>query len=186
MCLEQARYFLQLLKGVKDYAPNSDVASENLSLFDNFSVSKPDIVGHERTQQVIDTGTTIERFVRVAVVAEKARVWPETRFSDYASAKNRHVVLVNELRETTNMFSDNDTLYSGLRAITRVVSGIIPAEAKDLPELQTITLNKPMPAIVVVYDRFGDITRGEDLIYRNKVRHPGRVPPRRGLSVLDV
>ncbi|SDK32250.1 DNA circularization protein [Billgrantia gudaonensis] len=53
-----------------------------------------------------------------------------------------------------------------------------------LPELATHTPGAPLPALVIAHRLYGDATRDAEIVRRNQVRHPGRVPAER-LEVLS-
>ncbi|WP_035597779.1 hypothetical protein, partial [Halomonas salina] len=45
-----------------------------------------------------------------------------------------------------------------------------------LPELATHTPAAPLPALVIAQRLYGDATRDAEIVRRNRIRHPGRVP----------
>lgn len=56
--------------------------------------------------------------------------------------------------------------------------------AQALPQVTTYTPQTSVPALVLAYELYGDHTMAEDLIRRNKIRHPAFVQGGRPLEVL--
>ncbi|RXE49219.1 DNA circularization protein [Chromohalobacter israelensis] len=54
-----------------------------------------------------------------------------------------------------------------------------------LPELRQYTLNARMPALVIAQRLYGDALRADDIVSRNRVRHPSWVPADDPLEVLS-
>ena len=79
----------------------------------------------------------------------------------------------------------SDPVYGSLAELRRAVAVDLTTRGGQLPSLRTITLPTTMPALVASYNIYGDAGRADDLISRNRVRHPGRVPGQTPLEVLS-
>ena len=79
----------------------------------------------------------------------------------------------------------SDPVYGSLAELRRAVAVDLTTRGGQLPSLRTITLPTTMPALVASYNIYGDAGRADDLISRNRVRHPGRVPGGTPLEVLS-
>ncbi|MGO4326659.1 DNA circularization protein [Cupriavidus sp. 2TAF22] len=57
------------------------------------------------------------------------------------------------------------------------VSRHLAAVARPAVRLTTVTPGQPVPALVLAYARFGDATRADEIVVRNRASHPGFLPP---------
>ncbi|MNJ70394.1 hypothetical protein D3C77_668450 [compost metagenome] len=53
----------------------------------------------------------------------------------------------------------------------------LTAVAASGVRLVDVTPEQSLPALVLAYRRFGDATRAGEVVQRNRIRHPGFVPP---------
>lgn len=79
----------------------------------------------------------------------------------------------------------SDAVYQVLAALRAAVAEDLRVRGARLPELTTITLGAPLPALVVAYRVYGDAARDTEIVERNHIRHPGYVPGGRPLEVLN-
>ncbi len=78
--------------------------------------------------------------------------------------------------------SDVDDLIAQRTAAIRHVA----ETSIGLPRLARLRLAQSLPAVVVAYERHGNLDHVDDLVARNRVVHPGFMPAGRDLSVLLV
>lgn len=71
----------------------------------------------------------------------------------------------------------HDVLLS-LRSMRARTVGLLKETATTLPTLITIDVVEPVPAIVLAFERYGDIDREADVLKRNDVANPGFVAGR--------
>jgi len=67
--------------------------------------------------------------------------------------------------------------YRALATLRQVVVKHLTAVAASGVRLVDITPAQTLPALVLAYRRFGDSTREGEVVQRNRIRHPGFVPP---------
>lgn len=137
------------------------------------------------TNPVIDTPSTVALRTTLAGIAvtelAAASAYKDFVTSDDALAE----------RDTTLAGIDavapvvSDPVYGSLAELRRAVAVDLTTRGGQLPSLRTITLPTTMPALVASYNIYGDAGRADDLISRNRVRHPGRVPGQTPLEVLS-
>lgn len=70
----------------------------------------------------------------------------------------------------------NDTVYSALQALRTAVYADITERTRQSARLQTIKPIQVQPSLAVAYDLYEDVSRAEEIIERNSVRHPGFIP----------
>lgn len=67
--------------------------------------------------------------------------------------------------------------YQALTDVRHAVVGHLTAVAESGVRLVEVTPAQSLPALVLAYRRFGDATRESEVVQRNRIRHPGFVPP---------
>lgn len=67
--------------------------------------------------------------------------------------------------------------YQALSALRQAMTQHLTAVAASGVRLVEISPAETLPALVLAYRRFGDATRAGEVVQRNRVRHPGFVPP---------
>lgn len=70
----------------------------------------------------------------------------------------------------------SDSVYAALTDARTRVWRDLTERSRDSARLLTITPSEPLPALVLAYDRYEDVTRDAEIVARNQVRHPGFVP----------
>lgn len=69
-----------------------------------------------------------------------------------------------------------DDVYTALLAARNAVWSDLTARANDNARLATIAPPEVLPALVIAYDYYEDAGRDQEIISRNRIRHPGFVP----------
>jgi prophage DNA circulation protein len=67
--------------------------------------------------------------------------------------------------------------YQALTEVRHAVGAHLTAVAASGVRLVDVTPAQSLPALVLAYQRFGDATRVGEVVQRNRIRHPGFVPP---------
>lgn len=123
-------------------------------------------------QQQATNYEAMNELVRQVVIGEMSKEAVVTDFpslQDAVAARVEITDLIDEEVETTQ----NDVSYLALGALqTEVVRGI-PQPGQTLPELISITPRVTVPALLVAYQVYGDASRADEIVQRNKPRHPG-------------
>lgn len=78
-----------------------------------------------------------------------------------------------------------DQVYTDLTALRAAVVTDLDERGAALPRLTTYTTRDPLPALVVAQRLYGDATRADEIVERNRITHPGRVPGGKALEVLS-
>lgn len=69
------------------------------------------------------------------------------------------------------------THYQALSLLRQHLVAHLNAVAASGVRLLSLTPEQPLPALVLAYRRFADATRVGEIVQRNRIRHPGFVPP---------
>lgn len=70
----------------------------------------------------------------------------------------------------------SDDVYDALQAARRAAWADLTARSRDNARMTTITPPVVVPAVVLAYDAYENAERADEIVVRNKVRHPGFVP----------
>lgn len=76
----------------------------------------------------------------------------------------------------TEAIAAGDIAYGALINARVAVWQDLTARARNAARLRTVALRRPLPALAVAYDLYGDAARDAEIVMRNRVRHPGFVP----------
>ncbi|WP_122437109.1 DNA circularization protein [Pseudomonas viridiflava] len=67
--------------------------------------------------------------------------------------------------------------YLALNTLRHALISHLNAVAASGVRLQDMQVSEPLPALVLAYRRFGDASRSHEVVQRNRIPHPGFVPP---------
>lgn len=80
----------------------------------------------------------------------------------------------------------SDALYQAWATLRARVARDLSQRALAAPRLRTVTPDATGPALAIAYRLHGDAARAEEIIRRNRIRHPGFVPGGLPLEVLSA
>lgn len=72
----------------------------------------------------------------------------------------------------------SDAAFAALTTARGMVAQDLTARARESARITTLTPAQTLPALVLAYDLYLDAQRGDEIVRRNALRHPGFVPPR--------
>jgi prophage DNA circulation protein len=131
----------------------------------------------------------VDAFLRRGFVTEAARQLSlasrtpgsYASFEDAVAARDRVLTAIDELADGTT----DDDMYAALQELRADVAVAVPSEASSLPRIVTYTSPATVPSLVLAHRLYGTVELEEDLVARNRVRHPGFVVGGRELQVLS-
>ena len=128
-------------------------------------------------------GRVLRDMVAQVVVVEAAA---STAHTDYTTADDaladRDAVV--ESLDTIEPVA-GDSVFRCLAGLRRAVVTDLTTRGAELPRVRSVTLPGTMPALVAAYRIHADAGRADELVARNRIRHPGRVPGGTPLEVLS-
>lgn len=77
-----------------------------------------------------------------------------------------------------------DPVFAALSGLRLDVARDLTTRGGELPHVRRATLPATMPALVAAWRLYGTASRADEIVARNRVRHPGRVPGRTALAVV--
>lgn len=128
-------------------------------------------------------GRVLRDMVAQVVVVEAAA---STAHTDYTTADDaladRDAVV--ESLDTIEPVA-GDSVFRCLAGLRRAVVTDLTTRGAELPRVRSVTLPGTVPALVAAYRIHADAGRADEIVSRNRIRHPGRVPGGTPLEVLS-
>lgn len=140
-------------------------------------------------QQAIAT-VALQEFIGTLIVIEACRAASRVAFvaSDDAVTARDDLLAEISLRIAATdpilLLPIESDLFDALLGLRAAVVQDIRVRGAKLPRIQHYTPTAVLPAHVLAHKIFGDATRAEEIIARNRVKHPGFVPAGSTLEVL--
>lgn len=78
-----------------------------------------------------------------------------------------------------------DPVFAALSGLRLSVARDLTTRGGELPRVRRAELPASMPALAAAWRLYGDAARAEEMVARNRIRHPGRVPGGTPLEVLS-
>lgn len=124
----------------------------------------------------------VVNLVKRAAVVESARASSQMTFASRDEAQAVRADLVERL--DAESMTAPDPVYVSLTALRTAVVRDITARGADLSRVVNHTPRTTLPSLLVAHQLYGDATRADEIVARNRIRHPGFVPVGRVLEVL--
>lgn len=137
-----------------------------------------------RRQQAVNQAEMV-RLVVVTALSEAARASTTLQFDSFQEA----IALRDELAEVMDsvmLDGADDATYDALRALRAAVVRDISARGGDLARLVAWTPRATMPALLAAQAIYADGSQAEELLLRNRIRHPLFLTGGRALEVLSA
>lgn len=129
--------------------------------------------------------SSVVTLVGTTAVAEAANATSTTEYAtaDDALAARDDVI---DAIDVVTLSGVSDEVYATLVDLRAAVAADLTTRGAQLPHLARVTLPQTMPALVAAYRVHGDASRDDEIVTRNAIRHPGKVPGGVPLEVLDA
>lgn len=132
----------------------------------------------QRKQEAANTLAMVA-LVERAAVAEEARAVSSRGFENRAQALAIRDGLADRLEAAALAAGDagDDEAYRALADLKAATILDIAARSEALPDLRTVRYGQALPSLTIANREYGDAGRAGEIAARNRVRHPGFVPP---------
>jgi prophage DNA circulation protein len=161
------------------------------SLFDvgNDSPAVP-LTTPARQQQARSTQALHLIMQRAAVVnaARASSSADHASLDDALNVRERLLAAIDTQMETTDVVSGAsiaDDVFQALGGLRAAVAEDLLIRGGKLPRITRYTPLAMLPMLVIAHRLYGDASRADEIVARNKVRHPGFVPGGQALEVLN-
>lgn len=174
---------ISAMGGVFDLSPSPDVSALNLQRFSSFTAARNG--ANTAAARIADQNAAIsETFVRTVAVAEETKAAVEQNFKSYEEATAARQSILGRLDTLAGETTD-DGIYNAFRSLRAEVATAIPGDENSLPRLSSVALKQSVPSLVMAYDLYESVDDEQEILDRNKIRHPAFVPGGQKLSVLN-
>ncbi len=127
-----------------------------------------------RRQQVLNTGA-INALVRQAMLAQAVGISSVVDVTVQSDAYAVRDALCRAL--DLESLGAHDAVYTALQSARRAVWADLTARASQSARLVSTTPGEVVPALVLAYDLYEDAARADEIAARNRIAHPGFLPP---------
>lgn len=134
-----------------------------------------------RTKQS-DNQTALIKLVQRATLIQAVRVAAEISFQSYNAAVSVRDELVELL--DVQMLTADDEVFIALSDLRAAIVQDITVRGADLARIVTYRPPATLPALVIAYRLYGEVSPEAEIISRNHIRHPGFTPGGMPLEVL--
>lgn len=135
-------------------------------------------------QRQADNVAALHRLVRHAALAGAAETAASMTFDTAADALAVRDRLLDELDAQMEIV-ESDAVYQALADLRAALAEDMRIRAARLPELADYTPGTTLPALALAHQIHGDAKRADEIVTRNRIRHPGFVPGGQSLEVID-
>lgn len=150
----------------------------------SYGESLPQVPQHTANRKVQAANqAAIVALVQRASLFEAARCVPFMELESRSQAVEVREELTQRLDREAEQTRNND-LYRALEGMRRVVVDDLNRRAPSLALLSSYVPAATSPALVVSYELYGTPHRAAEIVTRNAVPHPGRLPGGQPLEVL--
>lgn len=126
-----------------------------------------------------DAIVVVFKSVAVIQAARVAATMPISSATLAISTRNELFEAIDELLEDAN-----DTVYGALVDLRAAISRHFTQVSEQLPQVSTFTPKKTLPALVIAQMVHGDAKRDAEIIDRNNIKNPAKVPGDEALEIL--
>lgn len=179
----QAQLVREALTALSDAVESREV---RLELYLDLMRQRPRLVGGAAaySRSADANATAFSALYRTIAAAEAVR---EASLTEWATRQDAERAREEIQSEVDVLMADvGPTGYGALVRLLTALLEAVPSPESTLPELRPFTPSATVPAVVLAYRLYGDRDRDGEIVERNTVRHPGRVPAAVRLEVLSA
>ena len=155
-------------------------------VFYDFGSLLPPVTGSTGSRQAQAANQAqLLRLMRVMAVAEGARAASLVQYASYQDAVATRDELLAAMDALMIEPGLADDVYQALRTLRAALVRDLAARGANLARLVSWTPSTTMPALVVAHHLYGDATRADEIVARNRARHPLFLAGGQALEVLN-
>jgi prophage DNA circulation protein len=152
-------------------------AAQNTPRSPNSSTPAPSAVNNPTParKQVQTNQAALQTLMRQGLLAQAVGTSSLVSTVEYEATITLRNSLVSALDAQMRLASDS--CYPALSNARNAVWQDLTERARNSARLSSYTPPETLPALVLAYDYYTDANRADEIMLRNRVRHPGFVPP---------
>jgi len=124
--------------------------------------------------KIVANRVAISNLFRRSMIVQAAGMSAAVKLPVYEDAiqlRNKLTAILDQ--ESMNA---NDTVYASLQTLRTAVYADITDRTRQSARLQTVKPIQVQPSLAMSYDLYEDVSRAQEIIERNGIRHPGFIP----------
>jgi prophage DNA circulation protein len=125
-------------------------------------------------QACLDNRADLDLLIVVSAVSASAEVASAATYTAYDEAIATRDALATQIAAVAEYCVDPDT-YASLMDLQAAASIAISDEAIELPRITTYEVTTPRTAIEIAHALYGDATRADEIVSRNRIADPNSV-----------
>lgn len=182
--LELASAITGQITGISGLASGPVYAFDALQKLFGYGKDKPKVVATTpaRTAQA-NNQNAINVITSRAAVIEAARASASIEYVSVDQAAATRDIIVEQLE--TESLTAPDELFYALNTLRVAVIKDINLRSANLSKVVNYTPKATLPALVLAYQIYGDSTRADEIVSRNRIAHPGFVQGGATLEILN-
>lgn len=155
-----------------------------LSLYDDNKDEVPLIYSTSTRRQEKQNLDALSNLTRQLVLAESSQAGVDANYESTQQAYSSRDALAERIDAEAEAGASDD-VYTALMALRAEIVNGIPRDGQTLPYVIQFTPPTTLPSLVIAQQLYGDASRADEIVERNRVRHPGFVPGGTALQVLS-
>lgn len=153
-------------------------------LTEDAGAAAEDPVGSTDNAEIVaGNKTALDRLIRIQALAGASVVVAAKVLTSYDEAIDLRDLLADRMAAEGEA-SESADVVAALGDLRGDVVDDLTTRATSLARIRTLTPTAVLPAAVLAYDLYADASRGDEVVTRNALPHPGLVPAR-ALQVLS-
>ena len=112
-----------------------------------------------------------------SAISKLAIISSQTTYATYDDAIVQQEFIVDEIEKILQDPLTTDRTFSAFQNLLTLVVKSIPGQLTQASRLSYVNINTSVPSIVLAYDLYENLNLEEDIVLRNKVKHPGFILP---------
>lgn len=133
--------------------------------------------------RLTSNSNAIVDLIRQSAASAAAEVAIGTDFQTRNEAETVRDKIADSLDRQSEI-TESTPLYISLTDMRSALVQAIPEEG--LPELISVAVNHPVPSLVLAYELYEDALKGDEIVARNRIKHPGFIGPAEVQVVSEV
>lgn len=138
-----------------------------------------------QTKQAEKNVEAVTQIVQREAIIETAKNEAQLPFPSVNDAVVAREEMTTEI-EAITAETTNDDVYQAFEDLKAIIVRTLPDDQATLPIIKEVTPQRTTPSLVLAYDLYEDKDKEQDIIDRNKIKHPGFIPGQSPLEVLSA
>lgn len=187
--LRQTETLAQAIQGVLSELTENETETEKNNALKtlieacNYGNRISNTSGSATQARLTSNSNAIVDLIRQSAASAAAEVAIGTDFKTRNEAETVRDKIADSLDQQSEI-TESTPLYISLTDMRSALVQSIPEEG--LPELISVTVNHPVPSLVLAYELYEDALKGDEIVTRNRIRHPGFIGPAEVQVVSEV